>query len=146
MVSCKWILKYLSSYLDGDLSSSLKKEINEHIAFCHNCKSIYDNARLIREHIKNLPKVKTPDIFEVKLREKIASNKSLKKNIIEEWITLLPNITRKPIIGFAVVAVGFVVFMTINSNSNREDGFKVTKQNIYKENIALPQKGGQPIS
>lgn len=138
MISCNNVLDYLSSYIDGDVSSSLKKEIEDHIAFCHKCKVTYENARLVKGYINNLEKLHTSGSFGITLRERIARDQSRKRNIIED---LLPDITKKPIIGFAAAAVGVAIFMMVNSDNVPENEINVNKQNIYKENILIPSKG-----
>lgn len=137
MVSCNNVLDYLSSYIDGDVSSSLKKEIEDHIAYCHKCKVIYENARLVKGYINSLEKLHTSGSFGITLRERIARDQSRKRNIIED---LLPDITKKPIIGFAAAAVGVAVFIMVNSDNVPENELNVNKQNIYKENILIPSK------
>ncbi|MFC1557860.1 zf-HC2 domain-containing protein [candidate division KSB1 bacterium] len=146
MISCNNVLDYLSSYMEGDVSSPLKKEIEDHITYCHKCKVTYENAQLVKGYINRLSKLHTSSSFEMTLRERIARDQSRKRNIIED---LLPDITKKPIIGFAAAAVGVAIFMMVNSDNVPENEFNVDKQNIYKENILIPSKGtkqaGMPV-
>ena len=138
MISCNNVLDYLSSYIESDVSSSLKKEIEDHIAFCHKCKVTYKNARLVKGYISSLSKLHTSSSFEKALRERIARDQLRKRNIIEY---LLPDITKKPMIGFAAAAVGVAIFMIVNSDNVPENEFNVNKENIHKEDILIPSKG-----
>lgn len=45
MINCKDCLHELSNYLEGQLDAGLKKSLEEHLVFCHNCKVVVDSTR-----------------------------------------------------------------------------------------------------
>ena len=45
MFSCEEVLAELSEYMDEQLSAGLRKQIEEHMVHCRNCRAIYDSTR-----------------------------------------------------------------------------------------------------
>ena len=45
MINCKDCLHQISSYLEGQLDTELKKSLEEHLVFCHNCQVVFDSTR-----------------------------------------------------------------------------------------------------
>ena len=45
MSDCKNCLHEISDYLDGLLDPELKRELEEHLIFCHRCKVVLDSTR-----------------------------------------------------------------------------------------------------
>ena len=45
MINCKDCLNQISSYLDGQLDPDLKRSLEEHLVFCHNCQVVVDSTR-----------------------------------------------------------------------------------------------------
>lgn len=45
MMDCKTVLANLSDYVDGDVSSEVRKALEEHIARCRRCRVILDTTR-----------------------------------------------------------------------------------------------------
>jgi predicted anti-sigma-YlaC factor YlaD len=45
MFSCEQVLAELSSYLDDELVASLRKQVEEHVVHCRNCRAVYDSTR-----------------------------------------------------------------------------------------------------
>ena len=45
MISCKEVMKEISSYLDGELDEDLKQHLRDHLKKCHDCQVIFDTTR-----------------------------------------------------------------------------------------------------
>jgi len=45
MFSCEEVLAELSEYLDQSVEDGLRKQIEEHMVHCRNCRAIYDSTR-----------------------------------------------------------------------------------------------------
>ncbi len=45
MITCEQVLRELSNYLDEEISSELRTEIQEHLRDCHNCTVLADTTR-----------------------------------------------------------------------------------------------------
>jgi len=44
-LNCNSVLRELSDYLDGELDSLLKQELERHLAHCEDCKLIVDQTK-----------------------------------------------------------------------------------------------------
>ncbi len=62
MLDCASVLAELSNYLDGEVSPSDKKALEEHLAKCRRCSLVYSTTR------KTLKIVSEAGAFEVPLR------------------------------------------------------------------------------
>ncbi len=48
-MDCETLVKYLSDYIDRDLSAELEEAAREHLGSCRNCQVMFDSTqRLIR--------------------------------------------------------------------------------------------------
>lgn len=45
MITCEEVLRELSNFLDGEVSATLRAEIEEHLNSCHNCTVLLDTTR-----------------------------------------------------------------------------------------------------
>lgn len=45
MINCKECLSQISNYLDGEIDADLKRSLEEHLVFCHNCHVVVDSTR-----------------------------------------------------------------------------------------------------
>jgi anti-sigma factor RsiW len=45
LINCKDCLHQISNYLDGQLDDDLKRSLEEHLVFCHNCQVVVDSTR-----------------------------------------------------------------------------------------------------
>jgi len=79
-VKCSEFLHELTDYLDGVIDSGTKSELEEHLAWCHNCYVVCDTTKkTIDSKLYELP-----ETLETKLRSAIAARcKSHKKTSSE---------------------------------------------------------------
>jgi len=45
MMDCKTVLANISEYVDGEVSSELRKALEEHVARCRRCRVVLDTTR-----------------------------------------------------------------------------------------------------
>ncbi|MGB6596425.1 MAG: zf-HC2 domain-containing protein [Candidatus Acidiferrum sp.] len=44
-MNCEDIIHELSTYIDGDLDASMKRELEQHLEDCHECKLVVDQTK-----------------------------------------------------------------------------------------------------
>jgi anti-sigma factor RsiW len=78
-VKCADFLKELTDYLDGELDAGTKAELDEHLAWCHNCFVICNTTQKTIEIYRDSEVYELPDPLRNKLRaaimEKCAAGK-----------------------------------------------------------------------
>jgi anti-sigma factor RsiW len=45
LMDCETLVRYLSAYLDGELSAPLNEAARQHLATCPNCRIVLDSTR-----------------------------------------------------------------------------------------------------
>jgi predicted DNA-binding protein YlxM (UPF0122 family) len=68
-MNCEELIKYLSEYIDNDLSEALRADAQAHLANCHNCSVVLDTTRktitLYKKHGEHsLTASRRQDLFE----------------------------------------------------------------------------------
>jgi len=48
-ITCKATIRLICEYLEGRLSPEVAAEVQRHLAFCHNCRTVFDAAALTLE-------------------------------------------------------------------------------------------------
>jgi anti-sigma factor RsiW len=83
-VKCSEFLHELTDYLDGVIDAPTKAELEEHLAWCHNCYVVCDTTKKTIEIYRDSQLYELPENLETKLRSAIAARcKSHKKNTSE---------------------------------------------------------------
>ena len=44
-MNCEDIIRELSTYIDGDLDARMKRELEQHLEGCHECKLVVDQTK-----------------------------------------------------------------------------------------------------
>ena len=79
-MKCSEFLHELTDYLDGVIDAPTKAELEEHLAWCHNCYVVCDTTKKTIEIYRDSKLYELPEDLETKLRTAIASRcKSHKK-------------------------------------------------------------------
>lgn len=138
-MSCKEVCNYFSAYLDGELSETLKKEIEVHFNNCPHCRAILNKAYSIKEYMKSLSKIKTSDNFELKLREKVSQELTRKRSFINTWTESINYLPNKSIIAFGAAAIFVIVFIVMNVQQSNYKEFQI--RNAPIQNEILNQSG-----
>jgi anti-sigma factor (TIGR02949 family) len=77
-LSCKEVLARLSDYVDGECSSELRSQLEEHIARCRHCRVVFDSTG------KMLKIIVDAEPFEVPLAVSARLYSRLEKVLSEE--------------------------------------------------------------
>ena len=68
-MSCKKLLSEISNYLDGEVETELRQELEEHIAKCPNCWVVFDTTRKTVEIYQGCEPYPIPESLQTRLRE-----------------------------------------------------------------------------
>jgi predicted anti-sigma-YlaC factor YlaD len=60
-VNCKKVILELSSYLDGAMDSTIKIDLEQHLALCEDCRLVVDTTRQTIQIFCNAEPVPLPD-------------------------------------------------------------------------------------
>jgi anti-sigma factor RsiW len=72
-VKCAEFLNELTNYLDGALDDRTKSELEDHLAWCHNCYVVCDTTRKTIEIYRNSELYELPDDLRGRLQTAIMS-------------------------------------------------------------------------
>lgn len=110
---CQDYQKWISDWLDGNLSQKKQEKLGEHLRVCLACRQYYEDLKKIEDQVRQLPGVElpAPAAFEDKLREMI-SLEALKLEK-EQKKSLLPRLVPAGVIGLLVVAVFLYLFFQL---------------------------------
>jgi len=75
-MNCEEIKKYISDLVDHELDHETEKSILKHIENCPECKSIYEEEKLIKETIYSETLEDLPTGFNLRLHEKLENEKN----------------------------------------------------------------------
>lgn len=78
-MKCSEFLNELTNYLDGALDDRTKSELEDHLAWCHNCYVVCDTTRKTIEIYRNSELYELPDDLRGRLRSAIMSKCSQQK-------------------------------------------------------------------
>lgn len=70
-MNCSDFLKELTDYLDGALDERTKEELDEHLAWCHNCFVVCNTTRKTIEIYRDSTLYELPDDLRTRLRSAI---------------------------------------------------------------------------
>ena len=83
-MKCSEFLHELTDYLDGVIDAGTKAELEEHLAWCHNCYVVCDTTKKTIEIYRDSQLYELPENLETRLRSAIDTRcKSHKKNTSE---------------------------------------------------------------
>lgn len=72
-MNCSDFLKELTDYLDGQIDEATKSELEEHLAWCHNCFVICNTTQKTIEIYRDSQLYELPDDLRTRLRGAIMS-------------------------------------------------------------------------
>jgi len=79
-VKCSEFLQELTNYLDGVLDDRTKAELEDHLAWCHNCYVVCNTTKMTIEIYRNNEVYDLPDPLRTKLQTAIISKCKGKKH------------------------------------------------------------------
>jgi anti-sigma factor RsiW len=75
-MSCRKIDKQLAAYIDGELGTTDRAEVETHLAACTRCKDRLSALTLLRGQMESLPRVSAPAGFSQRLKARIKRDSS----------------------------------------------------------------------
>jgi predicted anti-sigma-YlaC factor YlaD len=74
---CCELLGHLNDYLDGELAQNLCRDLEQHIAECHDCQAVFDtlNQTIALYHSLGATPVALPAEVEARLLQQLGCNK-----------------------------------------------------------------------
>ena len=112
-MNCRNIQKWLSAYIDGELSTERKKTIQIHLQECETCQEILKTMNQAWDLLDELPAPESVPYFYTRLKARMEAEKQEKG---QKWIEriLIPT--------SAVVAtvLGIIVGSIVGSNGNQQ--------------------------
>ena len=78
-MTCSEFLKELTDYLDDALDTRTRAELEEHLAWCHNCYVICDTTKKTIEIYRDSTLYELPDDLRTRLRSAIMNKCAQKK-------------------------------------------------------------------
>ena len=72
-MKCAEFLQELTNYLDGAIDDRTKSELEDHLAWCHNCYVVCDTTKKTIEIYRNSELYELPDDLRCRLRSAIMS-------------------------------------------------------------------------
>ncbi|MFP4026313.1 MAG: anti-sigma factor family protein [Candidatus Brocadiia bacterium] len=116
-MKCKNVAEKLSAYLDGELSPTLKREIDNHLRSCPDCLDEIVRMRKVEQSLGEWPSMEIPTNFALDVRT--AAEKKLEKpdpkKIIPLFATRVPALARAAAIIAVVIGVGLGSYMSLSS-------------------------------
>ncbi len=70
-MNCSDFLKELTDYLDGVIDADTKAELDEHLAWCHNCYVVCNTTKMTIEIYRGSELYELPDDLRLRLRSAI---------------------------------------------------------------------------
>ena len=83
-MKCSEFLHELTDYLDGAIDAKTKSELEEHLAWCHNCYVVCDTTKKTIEIYRDSQLYELPDNLRTRLRSAIISKCQAKKKAEED--------------------------------------------------------------
>ncbi|HWP84981.1 MAG TPA: anti-sigma factor [Terriglobia bacterium] len=71
MIPCKKAILELSNYLDNELDEALRRDLEEHIGCCPECRVIIDTTRLTIQIVRGCEPVPLPQSLRERLQQAI---------------------------------------------------------------------------
>ena len=68
-MNCKGVIRELNSYLDGELSAAVKRDLEEHLDDCIDCKLIVNQTKLSIDIVCDCGPVELPTEVRTRLHE-----------------------------------------------------------------------------
>lgn len=110
-MDCKQFLQHIDDYITGELKTSIKHDIENHLDDCVDCQQSINNEKAIRQGLRQLPfEPMRPDFSKQALKHARNVNQTAEKNSSHHWLSGAGAIA-------ASVFLGMVVLSLFNNNS-----------------------------
>lgn len=83
-MNCSDFLKELTDYLDGVIDADTKAELDEHLAWCHNCYVVCNTTKMTIEIYRGSELYELPDDLRTRLRSAILQKCAEQKKTVSK--------------------------------------------------------------
>ncbi len=128
-MTCDQIQEKMHDYLDGDLSSEMRAQIEAHLDDCPACKEAYSDLKEVLQLLKELPIEPLPENFEATLHEALERESKAIRQTVQNKVSPLRQRFKKWQRGLSYAAAVFLVGVVGLSGM---DGFSSLLQNQSK--------------
>ncbi len=136
-MECKYFKGLISLYIDGYINDKEKKEIEEHLLICKDCKKYLEELKESLGILRNIEKVEAPLGFEKKVIEKIKDKEKFPFSIFNKKLLLEFSVAL-----FALASILFV-YLNLTPKEGEEIPIKIietkAKEDLEKKDIASPE-------
>jgi anti-sigma factor RsiW len=135
MSGCDNYVMEFSNYLDGEISLSLRKEIDDHLSICSECFETFRQMQLIQQSLQQLSQITTSPDFERRLHQQLYRSGHQKSAFFQpSWQNW-----RLPAMGTVLVIATVIFFSVFNSptDSKRPATYEL-RGNFYPAAAQLP--------
>lgn len=129
-MKCSDVEKHISLYIDNDLPDVMRREMEEHLADCENCRRVYRETRAVRTLLQERPAVKAPETFARDVNRMIdkEQERSFSRRIVQGINNFLS--LRHVLEAAGAAAVALIVIVLINPAADlRRDLTDVKSEN-----------------
>lgn len=110
MNECDRFEMFFSSYIEGELHSEKKRDLEAHLAVCSRCSEAVYRMKIIRDSLRRLPQIRTSEGFEHRLHYRITQMNESRQS---PWLYFREN-WKIPAIS-SVIALAVISFVLILS-------------------------------
>ena len=128
MTACNGMEEQVFEYIDGLLSIESRNRVDRHLESCTKCKHIFDDAKQLKEQLRNLTGLSTSQDFDMVLRTRIKMEKRLNTGLFTRPV-------RVPMYAAAVAIIIIAVFAGFNLNRGVAPN---QQQNPYATSLPAP--------
>jgi len=72
-IDCKHVWNYLSAYIDGEVDSALRAEIDRHLEHCEMCSAIMDSTRNVVVLMADDRVFEIPSGYSLRLHQRLST-------------------------------------------------------------------------
>jgi hypothetical protein len=70
-LTCADVRRELSNYFEDDVTTELRRRIEDHVLGCPGCKAVYDGLRNVIQLVRGTEVIELPEGFSRRLRERL---------------------------------------------------------------------------
>ncbi len=133
MANCYKYQEYINDFIDDDIDTARKKELEEHIKICSSCNLNLKNLKLLKVSLKSLPRYKTSSTFDIVLRSRLKKEINKSSSFIN--LPFFPMIRLVPVFAAFTIILIFVGVLIGNSLNI------LNKQKTTQKLIAVERAG-----
>jgi len=79
-LNCKGVIRELSNYLDGELDSAIKEELDRHLQHCEDCTMVLDQTKKSIEILCDSEPIPLPADLHARLHSALRQKMAKKEN------------------------------------------------------------------